>query len=238
MLPPRRSEIRTRRPGSVRFSGETTMERAFASEAIRFDALEPRLQTGDVFLFHGASRRSHAIEDVTRSEFSHVGMVLRPAPGRPALIWHTDPRPVAEDLDDSREHGGAQLNDLGAALAVMTRANYGDTPYVRQLLVERGADFERRALEAIAAFDETPFPSLLKVVQEWVLGHLHVATSERRMYCAEVLAATYQRMGLLPDHPPANDYSPRDFSAEHQRLPLLGNARRIRSEEPRLNSSH
>jgi hypothetical protein len=190
-------------------------------ESIAYEALEPRLRTGDVFLFHGASLRSKVIEDATLSEFSHVGMIVRPDPGKSPLLWHTDPRPITEDLDDGQRHGGAQLNDLSEAMAIMTDPRFGDTPFARQLVVERSPGFEDAALQSIAAMDGTAFPSLLKIVQEWVLGHLHVATSGRHMYCAEVLATTYQHMGLLPAEPPPNAYAPNDFSLQHEKLRLL-----------------
>ena len=191
---------------------------------VRYEDLEPRLRTGDVFLFHGASRRSRIIETVTKSEFSHIGMVVRPQGGKEPLLWHTDPRALTEDLEDHGEHGGAQLNDLAVALATMTSPGYGDTPFVRQLIVERAPDLDAIALEAVSAEDETPFPSLVKLIKEWMLGWLHIATSERRMDCAAVVALTYQRMGLLPPEPPPNAYSPRDFSAQHMSLRLLRGA--------------
>jgi hypothetical protein len=191
---------------------------------VRYEDLEPRLCTGDLFLFHGGSRRSRIIETATGSEFSHIGMVVRAQDGKLPLLWQSDPRPVTEDLVDNAEHGGAQLNELSAALAVMTSPDYGDTPYVRQLIVEAAPDLDEEVLRAIASMDATSFPSLLKILKEWVLGHLHVSTSEKRMYCAEVLAHTYQRMGLLPPDPPANAYSPRDFSEQHEKLRLLRGA--------------
>ena len=120
---------------------------------VRYEDLEPRLRTGDVFLFHGASRRSRIIETVTESEFSHIGMIVRPQGGKPPLLWHTDPRAVTEDAEDDEEHGGAQLNDLTAALAVMTSPGYGDTPFVRQLIVERTPEMDEMVLQAIAAED-------------------------------------------------------------------------------------
>jgi hypothetical protein len=194
------------------------------SEAIRYVEIEPRLRTGDVFLFHGASRRSRVIEEVTRSRFSHIGMIVRTDQAKPPLLWHSDPRAVTEDSAEDRPHPGAQLNDLAAAMAVMTNPDYGDTPYVRQLILERRPELNEIALQAIAAMDETSFPSLLKIVKEWTLGKLHIATSEPRMDCAEVVAVTYQRMGLLAPEPPANAYAPNDFSAKHEKLKLLEGA--------------
>lgn len=194
------------------------------NESIHYEHLEPRLRTGDLFLFSGASHRSRLIEAATHSEFSHIAMVVRPDPAAAPLLWHTDPRPVTEDVEAKHEHGGTQLNELSAAMATMTSPEYGDTPYVRQLIVERTREFENAVLQAISAIDETPFPSLLKIVKEWVLGQLHLSTSGKRMYCAEVIATTYQRMGLLPAEPPANAYMPVTFSAKHASLPLLRGA--------------
>jgi hypothetical protein len=188
---------------------------------VRYEDLEPRLRTGDVLLFHGASRRSRIIEAASGSEFSHVGMIVRPKDGLPPLLWHADPRAVTDDVLGNREHAGAQLNDLSAALAVMTSSEYGDTPFVRQLTAERTPEMDEAALQAVVAVDQTSFPSLLNFMKQWVLGHLHITTSGKRMECAEVLARTYQRMGLLPPEPPPNGYAPRDFSAQHSKLHLL-----------------
>jgi hypothetical protein len=131
---------------------------------------------------------------------------------------------VTEDVVGDREHGGAQLNDLRAALAVMTSRDYGDTPFVRQLSVQHTPEMDEAALRAVAAVDQTSFPSLVNFMKQWVLGHLRVTTSGKRMECAEVLARTYQRMGLLPPEPPPNGYAPRDFSEQHTKLHLLRGA--------------
>jgi len=180
---------------------------------VRYADVEPVLRTGDILLFHGASRRSHVIETATASRYSHVGMIVRPDPTRPPLLWHTDPRPVTLDVEDGEAHPGAQLNDLRAALARMTSPQYGDTPSVRRLEVERTPALEEAVRRAVATIDRTAFPSLPKILKDWVLGHLRVGTREHRMECAEVLAYTYQQMGLLPAEPPSNAYAPRDFHA-------------------------
>ena len=72
--------------------------------------------------------------------------------------------------------------------------------------------------------DRTSFPSLWNVMKQWLLGHVRITTSGKRMECAEVLARTYQRMGLLPPEPPPNGYAPRDFSEKHAKLHLLRGA--------------
>ena len=191
---------------------------------IRYEDLEPRLRTGDIVLFRGASLRSRIIEAATQSEFSHIGMIVRPQHDQPPLLWQTDPRAVTEDVVENGQHGGAQLNELTAALAAMTSPAYGDTPFIRQLVAEHASELDEQARLAIAALERTPFPSLAKLIREWLLGHLRIATSIKRMDCAETVALTYQQMGLLASDPPPNSYNPRDFSEQHMNLRLLRGA--------------
>lgn len=187
---------------------------------VRYEDVEAQLRTGDVLLFHGDSRRSRVVETISGSTFSHIGMVVR-LEQKPPLIWHTDPRPVAEDVLDRQDHGGAQLNDLATALAKMTSPAYGDTPWLRQLLVARTPALDDAALLAVTDMDERSFPAPIRVFVDWLLGHLRTPTPGKRMDCAEVVAEAYQRMGLLPAIPPANAYAPKDFSAENEKLGLL-----------------
>jgi hypothetical protein len=54
----------------------------------------------------------------------------------------------------------------------------------------------------------------------WVEGLLHVTSPGPTLFCAQLVAATFIGMGLLPSDPPSNFYDPKDFSTEYQRLPL------------------
>jgi hypothetical protein len=164
------------------------------------------------------------LEAAGGSEFSHIGMIVRPRNGGSLRLWHAAPRPMGKDVLGDREHAGAQLNDLIAALARMTGAGHGGTPFVRQLIVEDMPEVDEEALGVITAVDQTPFPSSWKFTKDWVLGRLGIATSGKRMNCAEVVARTYQQMGLLGAEPPANAYTPRDFSERHMSLRLLRGA--------------
>lgn len=75
-----------RRPRGVRGRGYAAQV-ARPLDVNRYEELEPRLRTGDILLFHGDSRRSRVIEGVTRSKFSHVGMIVRPDPAKAPLLW-------------------------------------------------------------------------------------------------------------------------------------------------------
>jgi len=45
----------------------------------------------------------------------------------------------------------------------------------------------------------------------------------RSIFCTELIAETYRRMGLLPETPPPSAYLPLDFS-ERRKIPLLKGA--------------
>ena len=65
-------------------------------------------------------------------------------------------------------------------------------------------------------------------------GTLFEGTNDlSRVFCSELVAAAYQRLGLLGAYPPADSYSPKDFSTEQMNPPalhLLNNARLSREE--------
>ena len=66
-------------------------------------------------------------------------------------------------------------------------------------------------LETIARLDGAPFPSTWKLIKSWAAGRLRYHRDTETIYCAEVVAATYQAMGLLPEHRPQNWYDPGKF---------------------------
>jgi hypothetical protein len=87
---------------------------------------------------------------------------------------------------------------------------------------------EDALLRTIARMDGTPFPSTLALAGRWVRGRRHrrrgaastgdVATT----YCAEVVASTYQSMGLLGDERPTSYYDPGSFWSGDELELLLG----------------
>jgi len=188
-----------------------------------------RCQTGDILLFQGHSKESREIEEVTDSQFSHVGMVLRdPSKPRP-MIWQAGPDPVIKTEPDPEKgciHGGAQCGWLDDALTLMNSSAYGDTPFWRPLGgVSRGDDWVKRSLQVVANVEETPFPPIWKMFLEGFEGDLHIATPTTTLFCAQLVALTYQELGLAPpDDPPANWYSPHRFSEEYDGLKLVGGA--------------
>ena len=68
-------------------------------------------------------------------------------------------------------------------------------------------------MEIIERFDGHPFPTVPRLARRWVSGRVRrrPTAALETIYCAELVAATYQQMGLLPGRRPASWYDPGRF---------------------------
>ena len=170
------------------------------------DAVE-LTRTGDVWLFRGRTAADRAIQLTTNSPVNHVGMsvVLE---DMPPLMWHAELGRSLPDMWSGSHHRGVQLHVLHDAVLTWGR-RYGQHAWVRQLHLPDGAGatraMEDALLRTVARLDGTPFPSTARLAGRWVGGRLPTtrrngpAPALETAFCAEVVATTYQAMGLLPD---------------------------------------
>ena len=166
--------------------------------------------TGDIWLFRGRSFADVAIRAVTNSPVNHVGMVVA-IDDLPALLWHAELGRSLRDVWTGELQRGVQLHVLGEAVRTWNE-RYRQRAWVRQLegTVER--HHEDRLMETIERFDGQPFPTTLGLVGQWATGRFrHRESSLEAVYCAELVATTYQHMGLLPKRRPASWYDPGRF---------------------------
>ena len=178
-------------------------------------------RTGDVWLFRGPSGADRAIRVFTNSPVNHVAMVVA-LDDLPPLLWHTELGQSIESVWSGDRHRGAQLNRLDEALAVWTQ-KYQQLAFVRQFDGEITRDMEDALLRVVAEYEGRPFPRTRHLVGKWLSGRLRREASEQAVYCAELLAITYTRMGLLDARTPANWFDPGRFWSG-DRLELTGGA--------------
>jgi hypothetical protein len=89
---------------------------------------------------------------------------------------------------------------------------YGQRAWMRPL--EGGEitqEQEDRLIETIDHYDGRPFPTTLGLARRWLRGRVRRSASLETIYCAELVATTFQAMGLLPAHRPASWYDPGRF---------------------------
>lgn len=162
-------------------------------------------RTGDLWLFRGSKAADRAIQLTTNSPVNHVGMAVV-IEDLPPLMWHAELGRSLPDLWSGKHQRGVQLHDLKDAVTVW-HTKYGQRAWLRQLDHPVDRAMEDAVLKTIARLDGTPFPSTAKLASRWVRGRLpkHEATEKdlETVYCAEVVAMTYEAMGLLPQRRPS-----------------------------------
>jgi len=166
--------------------------------------------TGDLWLFRGRSLADRAIQTVTNSPVNHVGMVVA-LDDLPPLLWHAELGKSLPDVWTGERQRGVQLHKLADAVATW-RDRYGQRAWTRQLegAVER--EHEDRLMEIIERLDGRAFPTIPRLGRQWLTGRVRRQSSPlETIYCAELVATTYQHMGILPGKRPASWYDPGRF---------------------------
>jgi len=197
--------------------------------AVTLDDAAGFTRTGDLWLFRGHKPADRAIQVATNSPVNHVGMAVV-LEDLPPLLWHAELGRSLPDVWSGDRHRGVQLHDLRAAVTVWAQ-RYGQRAWLRQLEPPTGPEAEDGVLRTIARLDGTPFPSTAALASRWLRGRVPVRLALTRLaltpselesaYCAEVLAVTYQAMGLLDGRHQTSWYDPGRFWSGDD-LPLAG----------------
>lgn len=188
---------------------------------IALDEAARLARSGDLWLFTGRKLADRAIRAATNSPVNHVAMVLA-IDDLPPLLWHAELGKSLPDVWAGRTQRGAQLHLLVDAVTTWVH-RYGQRAYFRQLDPPATPEMENSALAVVNERDGSRFPTTPRLVSRWLRGRFRRQASLEDLYCAEVVALTYQRMGLLDDRRPANWYDPGRFWSGDG-LELLGGA--------------
>jgi hypothetical protein len=201
-------------------------------------------RTGDVWLFRGSSAADRAIQVASNSPVNHVGMSVV-LDDMPPLMWHAELGKSLTDMWTGDRQRGVQLHDLREAVLVWGR-KYGQQAWLRQLESPITREMEDAVLTTIARLDGTPFPSTARLASRWLRGRVPrrpfrggrgqpdqldlpddigdaEAAGLETAYCAEVVAVTYESMGLLATGRHLGWYDPGRFWSGDE-LALLGGA--------------
>ena len=187
-----------------------------------FDEAAGVARTGDVWLFRGRSPADRAIRAFTNSPVNHVGMVIA-LDDLPPLIWHAELGHTIPDVWAGVTHRGTQLHRLADAVG-QWHHRYGQRAWMRQIDIDVTREMEDAAVLTIDELDGRTFPGARALAGGWIKGQLKRGKRGARLeqlFCAEVVAITYERMGLLHPTRPPNWYDPGKFwSGDH--LELVG----------------
>lgn len=189
-----------------------------------YAAVRSRLRTGDLLLCSGETVFSRVVRAGSKSRWSHVGMIIVASDGSRPLVWESTTPTKSPDVEVGKPVDGVQMVALEHRLAT-----YPGAVSIRHLKTERTESMLQALREFQLevkgrGFDKNPLELFKAAVDDaWWLDENQ--TDLTRLFCSELVAETYKRMGLLPEQPASNEYLPRDFSSdEHAMLPLIGGA--------------
>jgi len=186
-----------------------------SAASISLDEALDLASTGDLWLFRGHTMADRAIQVATNSPVNHVGMAVA-IEDLPPLMWHAELGRSLPDVWTGARRRGVQLHDLREAVMIWA-GRYGQRAWLRQLDPVVTDEMEDALLRTIARLAGTPFPSTVRLASRWLASRVPtrgdrggVADLETA-YCAQVLAVTYQDMGLLPGGRRPDWYDPGSF---------------------------
>ncbi len=181
-----------------------------AVPALPLDEAVATAATGDVWLFRGRTFADRAIRAVTNAPVNHVGMAVA-IDDLPPLLWHAELGRALPDVWSGRHQRGVQLHLLRDAVTTW-HDEYGQRAWVRQLQGDLTRAHEDRLMEVIDRFDGRAFQTTAGLLRNWATGRVRRReTTLATIYCAELVATTFQHMGLLPKRRPASWYDPGKF---------------------------
>ena len=186
--------------------------------AMKYEDIRSHLKTGDILLFSGKGGISDGIKFFTVSKWSHVGMVYKldnPLdPKGSVFCWESTTLSDIRDVDSGKLTKGVQRVELSRRVERCFSSGYEISirPLSKALTDNMilalndfrheisGHPYEKNKIE------------LLRSVYDGIFGNSREDLSS--LFSSELLAEAYQRMGLLKDIPPSNEYTPKDFSTE------------------------
>jgi hypothetical protein len=189
--------------------------------SLLYSQLRDELQTGDIVLFSGKGPISAGIKWFTHSTWSHVGLVIRLPMFDSVLLWESTTLSDLVDLDSGVLRQGVQLVSLSDRLA-----RYDGPVRIRRLQhIKLNASHWEALAKLRREVTGRPYEqSRLELLRSAYDGFGGLNREDlSSLFCSELVAEAYQRMGLLSEEQPSNEFTPKDFT-EARGLQLMRGA--------------
>lgn len=183
-----------------------------------FNEIKNDLRTGDLVLMHGLHASSRVIEAVEESPWSHVAMIVLAKDvgvdtDEPVLLWESDTESPVKDVILDKAKSGPMLVKLSERLKYNFTHGEDSKMSVRHLYTERTPEMFKQLNEAISEVHQAVFPDTYHEMLNPFKGRvLKKKTKLDTLFCSELAAYTFIKMGLLTSIHPVNSYFPLDFS--------------------------
>jgi hypothetical protein len=200
-----------------------------ADRNFTYAALAPLLKTGDIVIMRGDSRFQQVLEVLTGSPYIHSAMVVLSKDigmkddAASILLWESTPYAITEDQKLHKPKTGPTLTALETRINDELAGNHFDAFVFRQLSAPLGPQNFDGLKQAIQKLYPDQFPTDFWFFVKGIIGRLFNRELKRSsFFCSELVAYSYQRMGILSNEHPPDYYEPKDFS-EKGHMHLLEN---------------
>lgn len=184
-----------------------------------FQDVKKDLQTGDILLLHGLHASSGVIEMVEDSPWSHVAMVVLARDigldvgDDQVLLWESDTESPVQDVILGKAKSGPMLVKLTERLKYNFTHGEDSRLSLRYLHTERTPEMFQQFKKVISEVHHATFPDTYHEMLNPAKGRFfHKKTSLDTLFCSELAAYTFIKLGLLTTIHPVNSYFPLDFS--------------------------
>jgi hypothetical protein len=176
---------------------------------MNYEEIRTKIDTGDIFLFSGKGFISAGIKLLTKSKWSHLGMALRLPEYDTVLIWESTTLNDLLDVETGKARKGVQLNLLSERI----RTYDGKVGY-RKLIAHKTPGMLKELLDFRKEVKNRPYEkSELELIRSAYDGYFGKNKENlSSLFCSELVAEAYQRMNLLSEALPSNEYTPKDFA--------------------------
>jgi len=186
---------------------------------VTYEQLAPLLKTGDIVLFHGDSHFQDIIDELTGSPYNHMAMVVlsKDLGGddsmSPIMLWESTPYAITEDQRLHRPKKGPTLVDLKTRIDQEVERGMFFRFVFRRLATPLNTGNFKKLKHAITPAYPDKFPTDWWFFIKGILGRIfNREVQPSTFFCSELIAYTYQKMGLLSTKHPPDYYWPKDFS--------------------------
>jgi len=165
------------------------------------ESVPMRLEYGDIIMISNSEFYTHIAKLGTMSMWDHIAMVV--VVNKELHLFESSPDGVFTCPLSKRLKFYLKNSTLG----------------VRRLTVGRTSEMKKSLKKFIKEVDGRPYKqNWMDLVRAWQGSN--TAEDLSSIFCSELVAAAYQRMGLMSAEVPSNNYVPADFAINNSKVKL------------------
>lgn len=186
-------------------------EAVFRAKMKSYEEIRGMLDTGDLVLFSGRGFVSWLIRWASGSKWSHIGMVVKVTDGDMILLFESTTLSKVKDVVSGKVRRGVQLVSLSERIM-----SYDGQVGIVFLAAPRTSEMIKALLDFRGEVRNRPyeksFVGLFKSLYDGCFGENKEDLTS--VFCSELVAEAYQRMGVLSNEIPSDEYTPADFDID------------------------